>query len=79
MEYSRFFTAPGRDPFDEVVWDTRDALIANDRGEAVFEQRDRATATKHYTRLLKVCEHADDPGRTELVEARRFTVAAAIR
>ncbi|MCX6546241.1 MAG: vitamin B12-dependent ribonucleotide reductase [Acidobacteria bacterium] len=39
MEYSRFFTAPGRDPFDEIVWDTRDAVITNDRGETVFEQR----------------------------------------
>jgi len=39
MEYLRFFAAPGRDPFDEVVWDIRDAVIANDRGEAVFEQR----------------------------------------
>ncbi len=39
MEYSRYFTVAGRDPFDEIVWDTRDAVIANDRGEAVFEQR----------------------------------------
>ena len=39
MAYSRFFTAPGRDPFDEIEWDTRDAVISNDRGEAVFEQR----------------------------------------
>lgn len=39
MEYSRYFTVAGRDPFDEIVWDTRDAVIANERGEAVFEQR----------------------------------------
>ncbi len=30
---------PGRDPFDEIEWDRRDAVIANERGEAVFEQR----------------------------------------
>jgi len=39
MEYSRYFTTPGRDPFDEIVWDTRDAVISNERGDAVFEQR----------------------------------------
>jgi hypothetical protein len=38
---------------------------------------DRATAAKHYGRLLKVCEHADAPGRTEIVEARRFVASAA--
>ena len=39
MDYTRFFATPGRDPFDEIVWETRDAVISNDRGEAVFEQR----------------------------------------
>ncbi|MDD1723489.1 MAG: hypothetical protein LUQ15_08590, partial [Methanothrix sp.] len=33
------FTHAGRSPFDEVDWDRRDAVIANERGEAVFEQR----------------------------------------
>ena len=28
------------DPFDEVDWELRSALIANERGELVFEQRD---------------------------------------
>ncbi len=23
----RFFTIPGRDPFDEIEWETRDAII----------------------------------------------------
>ena len=40
LAFSRFFTLSGRDPFDEVAWDTRSALIANDKGEVVFEQRD---------------------------------------
>lgn len=35
---------------------------------------DRAAATRHYGRLLQVCERADSPGRSELVEARRFTL-----
>ncbi len=39
LTFPRFFTQAGRDPFDEIEWDTRDAVIANDRGEAVFEQR----------------------------------------
>jgi ribonucleoside-diphosphate reductase alpha chain len=34
----RFFTIPGRDPFDEIDWETRDALIPGRNGPA-FEQR----------------------------------------
>ena len=40
LDYVRVFTTAGRDPFDEVVWEKRDAVISNDRGDAVFEQRD---------------------------------------
>ncbi len=34
----RFFTIPGRDPFDEIEWELRDALIPGKDGPA-FEQR----------------------------------------
>src|SRR6476660_1559041 len=34
----RSFTIPGRDPFDEIEWETRDALIPGRDGPA-FEQR----------------------------------------
>ena len=34
----RFFTIPGRDPFDEIEWETRDAVIPGKGGPA-FEQR----------------------------------------
>ncbi|MGI9112656.1 MAG: hypothetical protein ACR2GT_10765, partial [Gaiellaceae bacterium] len=34
----RYFTIPGRDPFDEVDWELRDALIPGKDGPA-FEQR----------------------------------------
>ena len=34
----RYFTIPGRDPFDEIEWETRDALIPGKDGPA-FEQR----------------------------------------
>jgi ribonucleoside-diphosphate reductase alpha chain len=34
----RFFTIPGRDPFEEVEWETRDALIPG-KDKPVFEQR----------------------------------------
>ncbi len=34
----RVFTIPGRDPFDEIEWETRDALIPGKGGPA-FEQR----------------------------------------
>src|SRR5690242_4963281 len=35
----RVFTIPGRDPFDEIEWETRDALIPGKDGPA-FEQRE---------------------------------------
>ncbi|HJW67251.1 MAG TPA: hypothetical protein VJ419_05640, partial [Gaiellaceae bacterium] len=35
----RFFTIPGRDPFDEIEWETRDALIPGKDAPA-FEQKD---------------------------------------
>src|SRR6187399_1542083 len=40
LEYERAFAKEGVDPFDEIDWDLRSALIANERGELVFEQRD---------------------------------------
>ena len=36
----RHFTTPGADPFDTVEWEIRDATIANEKGENVFEQND---------------------------------------
>ncbi|MFN7984338.1 MAG: hypothetical protein U0Q11_21030 [Vicinamibacterales bacterium] len=40
LSFPRFFTDAGVDPFDEVEWDLRSAVIGNERGEVVFEQRD---------------------------------------
>src|SRR6187397_556107 len=40
LEFERYFTRDGVDPFDEIEWELRSAVIANDRGELVFEQRD---------------------------------------
>src|SRR5574339_457761 len=43
LEFPRFFTLPGVDPFDEVEWEIRAAVIGNEKGELVFEQRDVET------------------------------------
>src|SRR6187549_3122029 len=40
IEYERFFTREGIDPFDEIEWDVRSAVIGNEKGNVVFEQRD---------------------------------------
>src|SRR4029078_7446737 len=40
LEFSRFFSRLGVDPFDEVEWELRAAVIGNERGHVVFEQRD---------------------------------------
>ena len=43
VEFPRYFTArlePGKTPYDEVQWETRNASIGNDKGAVIFEQRD---------------------------------------
>ncbi|ODS55743.1 MAG: ribonucleoside-diphosphate reductase, adenosylcobalamin-dependent [Acidobacteria bacterium SCN 69-37] len=40
LEFERHFSREGVDPFDEIEWELRSAVIANERGELVFEQRD---------------------------------------
>ena len=40
LEFERYFSKDGVDPFDEIDWELRSAVIANERGELVFEQRD---------------------------------------
>jgi ribonucleoside-diphosphate reductase alpha chain len=39
LEFPRFFSTAGTDPFDEVEWELRDAIIGNEKGTVVFEQR----------------------------------------
>ena len=38
LTVERRYTEPGVHPFDRVEWDVRDAVIANEKGETVFEQ-----------------------------------------
>jgi ribonucleoside-diphosphate reductase alpha chain len=40
LEFPRYFTLAGLDPFDEIEWETRAAVIGNEKGKVVFEQRD---------------------------------------
>ncbi len=40
LEFTRSFTQDGVDPFDAVEWETRSAVIGNEKGHVVFEQRD---------------------------------------
>jgi ribonucleoside-diphosphate reductase alpha chain len=39
LDFPRYFTTAEVDPFDEVEWELRDAVIGNERGKVVFEQR----------------------------------------
>src|SRR5262245_30066767 len=38
LVFPRFFTEAGVDPFDEIEWDLRSAVIGSERGEVVVEQ-----------------------------------------
>jgi ribonucleoside-diphosphate reductase alpha chain len=40
LTFPRFFTDADVDPFEEVEWERRAAIIGNERGDVVFEQRD---------------------------------------
>src|SRR5438128_3875704 len=40
LPWKRYFTRPGTAPFDEVQWESREAVITNEKGEIVFEQHD---------------------------------------
>src|SRR5262245_49147478 len=40
LTFPRFFTEAGIDPFDEVEWELRAAVIGSESGNVVFEQRD---------------------------------------
>src|SRR6187455_275962 len=40
LEFPCYFTLPGVDPFDQVEWEIRSAVIGNEKGKVVFEQRD---------------------------------------
>ena len=40
LEFPRHFSRAGSDPFDEIEWESRSAVIGNEQGEVVFEQRD---------------------------------------
>ena len=35
----RYFTKPGVHPFDEITWESRTAVISNEKGEKIFEQK----------------------------------------
>ncbi len=40
MTFPRYFTRPGRHPYDELQWESRSAVINDERGRPVFEQHD---------------------------------------
>ena len=39
LTFDRHFTKPGINPFDEVTWEHRDAVIMDWKGKLVFEQK----------------------------------------
>ena len=40
LSFPRRWTTPGVHPYDEIVWEKRDASIGNEAGKSVFEQKD---------------------------------------
>ncbi len=40
LSFSRRFSTEGVSPYDEVQWERRTALIADSKGNTIFEQKD---------------------------------------
>src|SRR5580658_3025491 len=40
LAFDRHFTKPGVSPYDEIVWEKRDAVIQDFKGKTIFEQKD---------------------------------------
>jgi ribonucleoside-diphosphate reductase alpha chain len=38
LSFRRYFTRAGRNPYDELTWETRTAVINDEKGQPVFEQ-----------------------------------------
>src|ERR1700686_5007091 len=39
LAFDRHFTRPGISPYDEIVWELRDAVIQDFKGKTIFEQK----------------------------------------
>lgn len=39
LTFRRFFTQAGVHPFDQIEWELRSAVITNEKGEKIFEQK----------------------------------------
>jgi ribonucleoside-diphosphate reductase alpha chain len=39
LTFDRYFTNPGISPYDEIVWELRDAIIQDFKGKTIFEQK----------------------------------------
>ena len=39
LKFDRHFTRPGISPYDEIVWELRDAIIQDFKGKTIFEQK----------------------------------------
>jgi ribonucleoside-diphosphate reductase alpha chain len=39
LTFKRYFTKAGVHPFDEIEWEIRTAIISNEKGETIFEQK----------------------------------------
>ena len=38
LTFDRHFTNPGISPYDEIIWELRDAVIQDFKGKIIFEQ-----------------------------------------
>ena len=61
LRFQRYFTKPGTHPFDLVEWELRTALISNEKGEKIFEQKMKEAGVTflHSRELLENSKRTD--------------------
>ncbi len=84
LSIPRYFTTPGRHPFDAVDWERRSVNLTNDKGEVIFEQSDIEVPRSWSQMALKVVASKyfygapGTPQRESSVKALLTRVAATL-
>jgi ribonucleoside-diphosphate reductase alpha chain len=85
LHFSRHFTRPGLNPFDELAWEFRDAIIQDFKGRLVFEQKavevpsDWSVTATNIVASKYLHGQVGTPGRENGVRALISRVAESIR
>ena len=79
LTFRRYFTKAGRHPYDEVAWETRSAVINDEKGQPVFEQHDIEVPTTWSQTATNIVASKYFRGAAGLARARDAACASSSR